>query len=62
VVAADGHEAVRLRGEFACATFDLGHRGVDAERVHRDVPGVGDLLHRERLDFLGGIERAQQAR
>jgi hypothetical protein len=62
VVTAYCHEAVRLRGELACATFDFGHSGVDAERVHRDVAGVGDLLHRERFDFLRGVEGAQEAR
>ena len=48
--AATGREAVR-RG------LDLVHRFADVEGVHGDVPRVGHLLGRERLDVLRGIVR-----
>jgi hypothetical protein len=62
VVAAEGQQAADAgAGEhLAGSALDRGDRLVDAVGVDRDVPGVSDLLGRERGDACRRVVRAQQ--
>ena len=42
------------------AALDGGDGLRDVERVHRDIAGVGDLLHREGFDVEARVVGAQQ--
>ncbi len=60
VVAAEGDELGAALAQLVGCALDRGDGLGDVERVHRDVTGVGDLMHRERLDVEARVVRPQQ--
>jgi hypothetical protein len=39
--------------------LDIGHGLIDGKRVHRQIAGVGHLVHRERMDVERRVEGSE---
>ena len=61
VVPTDGDQRGPVLGQFQGVVFNGFDGLVDVERVHRHIPGVGDLAQRERGDVHGRVVGADQA-
>jgi len=60
VIASHADQTIHLLEQRGGRRLDLGDGLGDVERIARDVPRVGDLLHQKRLGVVGGmVGRAQ---
>ncbi len=60
VVAAEGDQLGAAVAQLVGGALDGGDGFGDVERVHRDVAGVGDLVHGEGLDVEARVVGPQQ--
>ncbi|MDQ1751694.1 MAG: hypothetical protein QOE71_2750 [Pseudonocardiales bacterium] len=59
VVTADRDKSTDPLQKAACTGLDIGHGLIDGKRVHRQIAGVGHLVHRERMDVERRVEGSE---